>query len=308
MIRLGLCCKFHQEPIAFKTTTVTALARLPREQQLEKISRLALANAEALRQALIYCANHQIGCFRVNSQILPVKTHHTVGYAIGDLPDAAAIIDAFKTCGRYAKQHELRLTFHPDQFILLSALDPEIIRKSILDLEYQTEVASWIYADVINIHAGGSYGNKTDTLARLATVIRTLPQAVRSRLTFENDDRVYSPVDLLPLCRETGQPFVYDVHHHRCLPDGLSVGDVTLQALSTWNREPLFHVSSPKDGHGSIRPGPHHDFITPSDFPDEWLSSDLTVEVEAKAKEVAVEHLRQALARKQAPLWQGVTA
>ena len=305
MIRLGLCCKFHQETIAFRTTTVTALARLPREQQLEKLSRLALANAEALRQALTYCVNHQIGCFRVNSQILPVKTHHAVGYTIYDLPNAAEIIDAFKTCGRYAKQHGLRLTFHPDQFILLSALDPEIIRKSILDLEYQAEVASWIHADVINIHAGGSYGNKTDTLARLATVIRTLPEAVRSRLTFENDDRVYSPADLLPLCRETGQPFVYDVHHHRCLPDGLSVGDVTRQTLATWNREPLFHVSSPKDGHGSRRPGPHHDFITPSDFPDEWLSSDLTVEVEAKAKEVAVERLRQALARKQVPLWEG---
>ncbi len=303
MIRLGLCCKFHQEPIAFRTTTVTALARLPRDRQLEKLSTLALANADALLQALTYCVNHQIGCFRVNSQILPVKTHHAVGYAINDLPDAAAILDAFRFCGRFAKQKGLRLSFHPDPFILLSAFDPEIIRKSILDLEYQAEVASWIHADVINIHAGGAYGNKDNTLTRLATVIRTLPAAIRSRLTVENDDRVYSPADLLPLCRETGQPFVYDVHHHRCLPDGLSVGDVTRQAFATWDREPLFHVSSPRESYGSRRPGPHHDFITPSDFPDEWLSRDLTVEVEAKAKEVAVERLRQALARRSIPLW-----
>ncbi len=303
MIRLGLCCKFHEAPIAFRTTTVTALQRLPRAQRLEKLSQLALANAEALRLALAYCAEHRIGCFRVNSQILPVKTHHGVGYAVEDLPEADAIVAAFKACGRFARQHNLRLTFHPDQFILLSALKPEITRLSIADLEYQAEVAAWINADVINIHAGGAYGNKAEALARVAAVIKTLPKAVRARLTLENDDRTYTPADLLPLCRETGIPFVYDVHHHRCLPDGLSVEEATAQALATWDREPLFHVSSPKDGHGGKNPRPHHDFIAPADFPEQWLALDLTVEVEAKAKEVAVARLRQALARRQVPLW-----
>jgi UV DNA damage endonuclease len=302
VIRLGLCCKFHEAPIAFKTTTVTALQRLPRERQLEKLSQLAIANAEALRLALAYCAAHGIGSFRVNSQILPVKTHRGVGYAIGDLPNAAAIIAAFKACGRFAKQHALRLTFHPDQFILLSALGPDITRLSIADLEYQAEVAAWVNADVINIHAGGAYGNKAEALARVAAVIQTLPKSVRSRLTLENDDRVYTPADLLPLCRATGLPFVYDVHHHRCLPDGLSVKEVTAQALATWDREPLFHVSSPKDGFDSKNPRPHHDFIAPSDFPEEWRGLDLTVEIEAKAKEVAIARLRQELAQRNVPL------
>ena len=303
MIRLGLCCKFHATPIAFKTTTVAALARLPRDRQLANLSRLALGNAKALHSALAYCATHQIGCFRVNSQILPVKTHPAAGYAINDLPETTEIVSAFKACGRFARQHGLRLTFHPDQFILLSAADPEIIRKSILDLEYQAEVAAWTGADVINIHAGGGYGNKTDTLKRLAAVIGTLSKNVRSRLTLENDDRIYTPADLLPFCRETRTPFVYDVHHHRCLPDGLSVGEVTRQALATWDREPLFHVSSPKEGYGNKRPGPHHDFIDPADFPGEWRTLDLTVEVEAKAKETAVARLRQSLTRKHVPLW-----
>ena len=309
MIRLGLCCKFHEVPIAFKTTTVTALARLPRGQQVEKLSQLALANAEALRLALAYCAGHRIGCFRVNSQILPVKTHHGVGYAIGELPAAAEIVAAFKACGSFAKRHGIRLTFHPDQFILLSALNPDITRLSVADLEYQAEVAGWVNADVINIHAGGAYGDKAAALARVAAVIHTLPKAVRSRLTLENDDRTYTPADLLPLCREAGIPFVYDVHHHRCLPDGLSVEEVTRQALATWDREPLFHVSSPKDGFGSRNPRPHHDFIAPADFPEPWFGLDLTVEVEAKAKEVAVARLYQDLALRQVPLWPGpVTA
>lgn len=308
MIRLGLCCKFFKEPIAFRTTTAAALSRLPRAQQLGKLSRLALDNAEALRQALAYCAAHGIGCFRVNSQILPVKTHPAAGYAVEDLPDAAAIVAAFKACGRFARANGLRLSFHPDQFILLSAADPEIVRTSLLDLAYQAEVAGWVNADVINVHAGGAYGDKASALARLAAALDALPHNVRARLTLENDDRVYTPADLLPFCRATGTPFVYDVHHHRCLPDSLSAEEATAQALATWNREPLFHVSSPKDGHGSKRPGPHHDFIDPADFPHAWHPLDVTVEVEAKAKEAAVARLRANLAGRGVPLWPDATA
>lgn len=302
MIRLGLCCKFHQEPIAFKTTTVTALKKADRSTRASRIADLCRANAQALFKSLEFCVAHGIGSFRINSQILPVKTHPDVSYAVADLPGGGEIVAALRACGSFAKQHGVRLTFHPDQFILLSATDPEITRKSLLDLEYQAEVASWVNADVINIHAGGGYGDKAGALARLTASIRSLSEAVRSRLTLENDDRTYTPAELLPLCRATGTPFVYDVHHHRCLPDGLSVEAVTAQALETWDREPLFHVSSPKDGYDSKNPRPHHDFIAPDDFPENWFGLNLTVEVEAKAKEVAVARLRRELAQRGVPL------
>ena len=97
MIRLGLCCKFHEAPIAFKTTTVTALSRLGRRAQLAKLADLCRANAEALQAALAFCAQHGIGCFRVNSQILPVKTHPGAGYAVRDLPGADALVAAYRS-------------------------------------------------------------------------------------------------------------------------------------------------------------------------------------------------------------------
>ncbi len=90
-------------------------------------------------------------------------------------------------------------------------------------------------------------------------------------------------------------PLVYDVHHHRCLPDGYSVAQASDLAVATWNREPLFHVSSPKDGWRKPRPGRHHDYINPRDFPREWMHGDFTVEVEAKAKELAVVRLARYL-------------
>jgi UV DNA damage endonuclease len=53
----------------------------------------------------------------------------------------------------------------------------------------------------------------------------------------------------------------------------------------------LFHLSSPKDGWNSTNPRKHHDYIDINDFPKEWLSLDITVEVEAKGKELAIEKL-----------------
>jgi UV DNA damage endonuclease len=88
-------------------------------------------------------------------------------------------------------------------------------------------------------------------------------------------------------------PLVYDVHHHRCLPDGLSVEEATEQALATWNREPLLHISSPLEGWSGTKPQPHHDFIDLADFPACWRGLHVTIEVEAKAKELAVLQLKR---------------
>ena len=295
MIRFGLCCIFRKEPIKFRRTTAKYLQRFFRNQQLESLAEICRHNAHALHKALRYCRDHGIKDFRINSQILPLKTHPDVGYSTDDLPFHDQIIQTFRDCGLFCRKHDLRTTFHPDQFILLSSPSSEVVQRSIADLIYQAEVARWVNADVINIHGGGGYGDKSTSLRRLRKRIEQLPQAVRSRLTFENDDRVYTPKDLLPVCRDMGIPLVYDVHHHRCLPDGSSVEETTELAVDTWNREPLFHLSSPKNGWESGNPGHHHDYIDADDFPACWKNLDITVEVEAKAKELAVLKLMQDL-------------
>ena len=295
MLRLGLCCKFLEEPIKFRTTTAKSMGRLIRSEQLQKLSRLCLANARALGRAVEFCHQNHIGCFRVNSRILPLKTHPQLAYALDILPDGREIRNTFLDCGKKAARLGVRLTFHPDQFILLSSPEKEIVRNSIRELEYQAEVSDWIGADVINIHGGGGYGDKRSALERMGETIAKLNRGVRERLTLENDDRVYTPSDLLPFCRQHRLPFVYDVHHHHCLPDRLTIPEATRLGLKTWNREPLFHLSSPREGWGSSRPQCHHDYIDIKDFPDCWKDLDITIEVEAKAKELAVIRLQKAL-------------
>ena len=294
-IRLGLCCIFHDQPIKFRNTTVKAISKMDRDAALEKLSGLCLANAEALQDALQFCADNGIGCFRINSQILPIKTHDECGYQIDDLPDRDVIVQKFKKCGQFASENDIRTCFHPDQFVVLNSPRPDVVDRSVAELEYQTEVAEWVGADVVNIHGGGAYGDKTSALDAFAKNLSRLSDRVRSRLTVENDDTTYTPADLLSLCRSEGVPLVYDVHHHRCNLDDLSVEEATEQAIETWNREPMFHISSPIEGWDGPKPKRHHDFIDIKDFPDCWREKSLTVEVEAKAKEVAVLRLKKQL-------------
>lgn len=296
-LRLGLCCQFAREPIKFRTTTATAMLRLPRAARLARLAELAHQNADALLAALGFCAAHGIDAFRISSQILPLKTHAEAGYETAELPGSRDIIRRFHECGVLARERNVRLSFHPDQFVVLNSPSDRTLAHSLAELDYQAEVAEWVGADTINIHGGGAYGDKAAALRVLRGNIVRLPARVRSRLTLENDDRIYTPSDLLPVCADTGVPLVYDVHHHRCLPDELSIEAATARAVATWNREPLFHLSSPLEGWAGPKPERHHDYIDPHDFPPAWQGQTLTVEVEAKAKELAVLRLRKSLER-----------
>lgn len=292
-IRLGLCCVFKEQPIRFKTVTAKTISQFSPKERQEKLCAISLANASALKEAILYCTQNGIGCFRINSQVLPLKTHPQFGYSLEML--GSNIEASFKECAALAKKTNTRLTFHPDQFVVLNSPRSEVVRNSLAELEYQAEIAQWVGADVINIHAGGGYGNKKDALKRLKTNVAYLSENARSRLTVENDDRIYSPEDLFPICDQLSLPLVYDVHHHRCNHDNLSVAEATQLVLKTWNREPLFHISSPKEGWRGTAIRSHADFIATMDFPSDWMELAITVEVEAKAKEIAVLRLKKQL-------------
>jgi UV DNA damage endonuclease len=280
---------------AVSSTTATIVARLDRDAARSKLDELCMHNAQALVRAIDVCAGLGIRAFRVQSGMWPLYTHPVVGYRIDELPNGAAMLATMREAGSRARAHGIRLSFHPDQFTLLSSPRPEVLEASIRDLEYMAEMAELVGADVINIHGGGGYGDKTAALERVRHNIAALSDRVRSRLTLENDDVTYSPAELLPVCLDTGVPFAYDVHHHRCLPDGHGVEEVTELALATWNREPHFHVSSPRDRTPGANPRPHADMVEPADFPTHWVDLPITVDVEAKSKEQAVLALGAAL-------------
>ena len=123
--------------------------------------------------------------------------------------------------------------------------------------------------------------------------------------------------DTLELHRRTGVKVIYDHHHARIHPDGMSPADALAAAMTTWPSgvRPKVHLSSPRVSVDLVkRPvpgtrrmrevavppplGPHADLVSPWDFADLMgaASGPIDVMLEAKAKDVALLTLRRQLA------------
>ena len=292
MIRWGLCCQFLDAKIKYRTATHRYVATLTPAARRDYLASVAADNAAALIESIHHCRALRIGAFRINSQILPLGTHPVTGYTLDHVDRAGAIRRTFLEAGTLARETAIRLSFHPDQFVVLNSEREPVVESSIREVEFQAEIAELVGAEVIVLHGGGMAGGAPAALARLARAVERLSTRARTRLALENDDRVFTPGDLLPSCERLGVPLVYDVHHHRCRPDGRSTAETTARAASTWGkREPYFHISSPREGWGDGDPKPHADYVDVRDVPDEWKRLDVTVDVEAKAKEQAVVRL-----------------
>lgn len=308
MIRWGLCCQFVDADIKFRSATHRYVMGLPADERREYLAQIAWDNAEALTGAVERCHAIGIGAFRINSQILPLATHPVSGYTLDELDAHVGLLeDAFAHVRPLARELGIRLSFHPDQFVVLNSERESVRAASVRELDYQAVVAELVGADQLTLHVGGATGGKEAAIERLERGLDLLSDRARARLAFENDDRLFAPADLLPLCTRAGVAFVYDAHHHRCNPDDLTGEDAALRAAATWAgrdpalgvaaQEPYFHVSSPRDGWDAKNPRPHADTVDPADVPRVWALMDCTVDVEAKAKERAVLALQAALAR-----------
>lgn len=295
-LRFGLCCQFLDADVKFRAATHRYVWGLEPAARREYLAGIARDNAGALLAAVAECRRLGIGAFRINSQVLPLSTHPQSGYRLPGIDPDGAIESAFRRAGAAAREAGVRLSFHPDQFVVLNSEREQVVASSVGELEYQAAVGELVGADVVVVHGGSTAGGLPAALDRLERGLERLSPRARAVVALENDDRHYAPADLLPLCRRLGVPLVYDVHHHRCRPDGLTVEEATALAAATWGeREPYNHISSPRDGWEAANPRPHADYVDPSDFPDAWRGRRMTVDVEAKAKERAVVALMEAV-------------
>ena len=295
-IRWGLCCQFADAGVRFRQATHRYVSTLSPDDRATYLRAIARANAIALAHAVTRCEELEIGAFRMSSQILPLVTHPVSGYSLDELDEDGVITRSFAAAGALAQEHDLRLSFHPDQFVVLNSTREQVVAASIRELDAQARLASVVGAETITLHVGGMTDGKGASLDRLERNLDRLSDAARERLALENDDRLFTVRDLHPFCLRTNVPLVYDVHHHRCNRDGLDIETATNMATETWRgREPWMHIASARDGAGSANRRPHAEYIDPDDFPREWLGRDITIDVEAKAKDAAIIQLRDAL-------------
>ena len=297
-LRFGLCCQFLDAPIRFRTATHRYVSTLSRGARRTYLAAIAADNAAALAAAVERCAELGIGAFRINSHMLPLGIHPVSGYALEAVDRAGEIRAAFERARELARLRDIRLSFHPDQFVVLNSERENVVRSSAEELEFQAGMAELVGADMVVFHGGSVAGGVPAAIERLERGLDLLSERARRVVALENDDHRFTPTDLLPLCARTGIPLVYDAHHHRCHPDGLSVEAATDLAAATWgSREPWAHISSPRAGWSAGNQRPHADYIDPADFPRSWIGRRMTVDVEAKQKERAVVRLMADLRR-----------
>jgi UV DNA damage endonuclease len=144
----------------------------------------------------------------------------------------------------------------------------------------------------MNIHVGGSYGDKEAAILRFIENFKLLSPSAQSRLILENDDKPaqYSVSDLYRIYQAIGTPITFDYHHHRCYNDPMSEEEAIRLAASTWPKgiRQLCHYSSAKklheDSTAIIRA--HADYLY--EFIDTY-GMEIDIELEAKAKELALQ-------------------
>jgi UV DNA damage endonuclease len=147
---------------------------------------------------------------------------------------------------------------------------------------------------------GGVYKDKKKSIERFKENFIKLPDRIKKRITLENDDKSYTALDVLQICKEMKIPMVLDVHHDKCINSGERLEDILPDVFNTWNNEKFnakIHFSSPK----TIKDfRSHADFIDLEQFLNfievaSKVGRDFDVMIEAKGKNIALLKLSQEL-------------
>ena len=280
-----------------------------------------LKSIEYLDGIFSYLEKHEITMYRMSSDVAPYVTHP-------DMPQFHSQVSEAKTelttLGQRATKMGLRLSFHPSQYTILNSPDPELNRKSVLDIESQASILDTMGAGpegCVVVHVGGVYGDKPAAMDRWVKTYQGLPEASKRRLVLENDDISYSAAEVLELHSRTGVACVFDSHHFCCNnPEGLSLDTTAAKFLKTWvgRGRPKTHVSSPRTQMRELKRRNkqtkkletvavpplwtgHADYIDPFSFIDLMrrmpAQAEFDVMLEAKVKDLALRRLRNDLLR-----------
>lgn len=245
-------------------------------------------NLACLDEILRYNRARGILFFRITSTLIPFASHPVmrVDWQSRFGTELAAL-------GKYVTAAGMRISMHPDQFVLINAKDPGIVERSVRELAYHADVLDLmgLGADAkIQIHVGGVYGEKQESMGRFIAEYRRLPAAVGRRLVIENDDRNYTARDCLAVHGETGIPVLFDNFHHILNNAGESVGDAFRSCAATWQAHdgpPMADYSSQKPG---ARRGAHAETLDTADFTRfiaETKPADFDIMLEIKDKETS---------------------
>lgn len=288
-----------------QTMTVKQFEQIKdKEAAIRKLERIAISNLENCYRLLKHNASVDIDFFRLSSKLVPLVNHpYTEGWKYEEV-----VAPILTEMGHFIAEHEMRIGFHPDHFVILNNLDEELLRRSLQTLLYHYKILKGLHIDPMHrcvLHVGGAKNGKVNGLEDFIDNFEKIPKVLQQMIILENDDQVYNIEDVLYLGEKLQIPVVFDLHHHDLnQPESTSFSEIWERVIHTWYHSPLpikMHISSPKEGNNDKA---HHDYID-VDRLMEFLQtikgtvSHLDIMIEAKKKDEALFKLMKDLEEKQ---------
>jgi UV DNA damage repair endonuclease len=223
--RIGFACKWAEinkkgeiasaEGLNTGGTTLAWANRNNRSMVEEKIIDVAktnILNTHALVKK-VATLPEPLRMLRITSDMFSFYTHD----AYKDFwhrPDIQSSLERWMApIGETARQNNVRLSFHPDQFVVLASDRPEVVNKSIEEFEYHADMARFMgygktFQDMkINVHISGRQGPEG-----IRKAYQRLSPEARNTITIENEENTWGLDDCLTLSDLL--PIVLDIHHH----------------------------------------------------------------------------------------------
>lgn len=222
-------------------------------------------NLHYLLKVLHFNKKNNILFFRISSDVIPFASHpicqtdwsHTFKTELNEIGD-------------FIKKNNMRVSMHPDQFVILNSTNEKIIENSIRELQYHSKILESMALPTnakIQIHVGGVYGDKNTAKERFVSNLNKLERSLKERIIIENDDKSYSLKDCLDIHKETGNPIVFDTLHHECLNHNETMQEALSYSAKTWeynsDGNPIIDYSSQSIGE---RKGKHAKTIDKNHF------------------------------------------
>jgi UV DNA damage endonuclease len=274
-----------------KTLTFKRYSELPAEEREEKLLEVTAANLEHTKRILYYLAAHEISLYRMSSSMVPLATHPEVRWDF-----VTPFRREWEELGDLIKKFNIRTSYHPNQFTLFTSPKDSVTDNAVDDMVFHykmLEAMNVLERSLINIHIGGTYGNKEEALSRFHFNLRKLPSHVKETMTLENDDKTYTVEETLEVCEKEQIPMILDVHHHAANLSPEPLEHYLPRILKTWEHRglrPKIHVSSPKSEKAfrSHSDNVDFDFVHPYLKMLKELDEDIDVMIEAKNKDLAM--------------------
>ena len=290
-----------------------------RDEAIKELSARILHNVRTTRYIIRHCIHNNILHYRFSSALFPLVTDESSDVSYEDLPNRFEIEEELAFAGKIAKQFNLSIGSHPDQFNVLASTNKDAVNRTINELNFQASVLDMVglpqdHTAPMNIHI--NYNPKDDeTLEVIATrFFRNLSMCdagVYNRLTIENEDKGFFNVDNCIKFSEylfntfgANIPVCYDNLHDFCNPsEDRNVAFQAERCAYTWVNQgegehnflaPVFHWSEGTPE----KPRSHAEYFALGNVPP-VIAIDPNMEAkwecEVKGKDKAIRLLRKNL-------------